>query len=144
MVLEPKHQRTPKTTNTTQDRDWETTCAQIMTLPLIATVFGEVSLISIIANMLILPLIPLAMLLTFIAGIFGMTLASIAGWFAWPAQLILSFITNLISLLASVSWALISVKLSWVQCLTIITTIVVLTYVLRMRTNFKDTQAILD
>ena len=55
-----------------------------MALPIIAVVFGELSLISIIANVIVLPLIPLAMLLTFIAGLGGMLGPFVAGWVAWP------------------------------------------------------------
>jgi competence protein ComEC len=49
----------------------ETFSAQIMTLPLILSVFGRLSIISIPANLVIVPFIPLAMLLIFLTGILG-------------------------------------------------------------------------
>lgn len=47
----------------------ETLSAQIMTLPLLMMSFGVISNVALIANMLILPFVPLAMLLTFISGV---------------------------------------------------------------------------
>jgi competence protein ComEC len=90
----------------------ETTAAQLMALPLIMWVFGDVSLISIIANALILPLVPLAMLFTFIAGTAGTLLPHAAGWLAWPAQYILSFMTDLIAIMSQLPYALVSVDIS--------------------------------
>jgi competence protein ComEC len=49
----------------------ETFSAQVLTAPLILASFGQFSNVSIIANLLVLPLVPIAMLLTFIAGFFG-------------------------------------------------------------------------
>ena len=47
----------------------ETLSAQIMTLPLLMMSFGVISNVALIANMLILPFVPLAMLLTFMSGV---------------------------------------------------------------------------
>ena len=47
----------------------ETLSAQLATLPLLMMSFGVVSNVALIANMLILPFVPLAMLLTFASGV---------------------------------------------------------------------------
>lgn len=93
----------------------ETSCAQLMTLPLIGFIFGELSLISLLANILILPLIPLAMLFTFIAGIGGMVFPAVSGLLAWPAALVLTYITDMVGLLARAPWALQEVAINSLQ-----------------------------
>ena len=91
----------------------ETTSAQIMALPIIVAIFGELSLISIIANVLIVPFIPYAMAVTFVAGLGGALIPVIAGWLALPAKVILTTMTAVISLLASVPFALVEVDVGW-------------------------------
>lgn len=63
-----------------------TTSAQIMVLPLLLFFFGSVSPLSIIVNILVLPLIPFAMLTGFIAGLVGLVniqLGAIVGYIPW-------------------------------------------------------------
>lgn len=91
----------------------ETICAQVMALPIIMVVFGELSLISVLANMLIVPFIPVAMALTFIAGLTGIFAPVIAGWIAIPAKVLLTSMTSMIELLSAPDWALIEVDISW-------------------------------
>lgn len=93
----------------------ESVSAQAMALPIIAVIFGEISLISILANAIILPLIPVAMMATFIAGLAGATVPYISGWFAWPADFLLTFMTDVITLLARVPWALKEINTNWLQ-----------------------------
>jgi competence protein ComEC len=78
----------------------ETLSAQLLTLPLIALVFGQYSPLALIANVLILPLIPLAMLLTFIAGLAGVFFPPIAEWIAWPAQALMNYMVWVVDGLA--------------------------------------------
>lgn len=113
----------------------ETTSAQLLTLPIIAVIFGEISLISLLANLIILPLIPLAMLTTFVAGLAGMILPSLAGWLAWPANLVLTFMTEMIQLLAQVPWALQPTDMNWLQLSTIYAAIIVVMIILRTKIN---------
>jgi competence protein ComEC len=91
----------------------ETVCAQIMALPIIMVIFGELSLISVIANMIVVPFIPIAMAFTFIAGLSQILIAPIAAWVAIPAKVLLTSMTTIIELLARVPWALIEVNVSW-------------------------------
>ena len=72
----------------------ETLCAEAMTLPLIMFIFGQVSLIGLIANILVVTAIPLVMLLCFVAGLAGMAVPLLAGWFAWPAHLLLTYMLD--------------------------------------------------
>jgi competence protein ComEC len=83
----------------------ETLCAQILTLPLILFIFGQLSIVAPLTNLLILPLVPLAMLVCFIAGLAGMFIPAWCGWFAWPAQIMLNIVLKVIDSFASLSWA---------------------------------------
>jgi len=84
---------------------FETMAAQIMTLPLILLLFGELPLLSLIANLLAAPFIPFAMALTFIAGVCGMTISAIAPIIALPAEIVLSYFVALVRFLATPEWA---------------------------------------
>lgn len=84
----------------------ESGCAQIMTAPLIAHIFGETSLIALPANMVIVPLVPLAMLLSLIAGLTGMVWSQLAAWLAWPARVLLEYMLEMCDLLSRVPHAL--------------------------------------
>jgi competence protein ComEC len=68
----------------------ESFAAQLMTLPLIMMIFGRISLVGLLANVLIVPLVPYAMLFSLIAGVAGMSVPVIAGWFALPARILLN------------------------------------------------------
>lgn len=78
----------------------ETMSAQVLTLPIIAYVFGQYSPLALPANLLIIPLIPLAMLLTFITGIAGLMVAPIAVIVGWPAQTLMSYMVAVVDRLA--------------------------------------------
>ncbi|MEO5949503.1 MAG: ComEC/Rec2 family competence protein [Candidatus Saccharimonas sp.] len=83
----------------------ETSSAQLVTLPIITAVFGQLSIIALLANLLILPLIPLAMLLTFIAGLAGFVVPALQSITAWPAQELLSLIVRVVEWCASLPGA---------------------------------------
>ncbi len=93
----------------------ETLSAQLMVLPIIAVIFGQVSVISLLANAIILPMIPVAMLLTFVAGLAGAFVPYISGWFAWPADFLLTFMVDTIRIMAKAPWALKEVNTNWLQ-----------------------------
>lgn len=83
----------------------ESTVAHILTFPLILYFFGQLSIVAPLSNLVILPLIPLAMAVSFVAGLAGMLIPAFAGWLAWPAMLVLGFITKAIDQFAGLSWA---------------------------------------
>ncbi len=84
----------------------ESLSAQLMVAPLIMYIFGQVSIIGIVANLLVVPLVPYAMLASMIAGLGGMMAASISGWFALPARLLLTYMIDVVNLLSRVPHAL--------------------------------------
>lgn len=83
----------------------ETLSAQLLTLPIIAYVFGQYSPLAIVANVLVLPLIPFAMLFTFVAGIGGLVLIPIAGLVGLPAEILLGYMTVVVDRLAQLPLA---------------------------------------
>ncbi len=88
----------------------ETLSAELMTLPLILTYFNQLSLIAPLANLLIVPLVPLAMLLSAIAAVAGALVPAIAGWLAWPAQILLTYMLDISHILARLPIAFVKVS----------------------------------
>lgn len=80
----------------------ESICAEIMALPLILYIFGQTSLAGVLSNVLIAAFVPLAMLLAVIAGLAGVLITPLAGWVAWPAVVILTYMLDTAHLLASI------------------------------------------
>lgn len=80
----------------------ESFAAQIMTLPLILFIFGESSYIVLLANLLVVPLIPLGMVAAFVAGAAGALIPILSGWFAWPAKLLLTYLLDMAGLVARI------------------------------------------
>lgn len=116
---------------------YETLAAQLMTLPLIMFIFGEVSLISIVANLLVVPMVPLAMLTSLVAGMAGMLIPAFAGWFAWPARLVLTYMLDVVHLLSKVPHALVSKSLALEQMVTLYGLIVTFCLALWHKTKHK-------
>ena len=90
----------------------ETLCAELATLPLTLFVFGSVSVVALLANMLVTPLVPIAMLATFTAGIASIVVPGVGAWLALPAHFILTYMTSTVAWLASISWAKQALSLS--------------------------------
>ncbi|MBQ6127915.1 ComEC/Rec2 family competence protein [Candidatus Saccharibacteria bacterium] len=65
--------------------------AALLTLPVLLYYFGQISLISVFANLLILPTVSIAMGLTFLTGIFALFLPHLATLFGSLATIILSY-----------------------------------------------------
>lgn len=83
----------------------ETIAAQLCTLPILILAFGQFSNVAILANVLILPLVPLAMLLTFIAGVGALVLPQLADICGAPAYWLLSYMTSIAQYTAGLPWA---------------------------------------
>ena len=90
----------------------ETIAAVIVTAPILINGFGQFSNVAIFANVLVLPLVPLAMLLTFIAGIGALLVPSIATIIGLPATWLLGYMTNVAQYLSHLSWAVTTVQIS--------------------------------
>lgn len=88
----------------------ETLSAQIITTPIILMSFGIFATYALIANVLVLPLVPLAMLCTFFAGIAGLLVPGIAPIVAFPATVILTYSTTVIEKVAALPNAQLEVE----------------------------------
>ncbi len=78
----------------------ESFAAELATLPYLLHTFGQMSFVGLIANTLIAAFIPIAMLLSAVAGITGMAASSFVGWVAWPATLVLTYMLDIATLLS--------------------------------------------
>jgi len=78
----------------------ESLCAEIMTLPYVLYIFGQMSTVGLLANLLVAALVPMAMLLALIAGLAGVAIPALAGWFAWPATLLLTYMLDVAGILS--------------------------------------------
>lgn len=90
----------------------ETVAALIVTAPILVGAFGQFSNVAIIANLLVLPLVPYAMLLTFIAGIGALVLPAVAWVVGLPATWLLGYMVGVAQWLSHLSWAVSNVQLS--------------------------------
>lgn len=96
----------------------ETFAAQLCTLPVILFIFGRLSVISILANVLVIPVVPFAMLASLVAGIYGMIGPFLfGGVMVLPARLLLEYILSISSFLAKAPYANVDFKLNSTQML---------------------------
>lgn len=91
----------------------ETVSAQIATAPIIIAAFGMLSNVAVISNLLVLPLVPLVMLLTFIAGVGSLVLPEISGIISLPATWLLHYMVSVTEYLASLPWVSSTVQSTW-------------------------------
>jgi len=83
--------------------------AVIFTAPILASNFGQLSLVSVFTNILIVPLLGLVLGLGFFAGILGI-IFPLAGQIAfWPVWLFLSYIYIVIDFAASIPFAAVQI-----------------------------------
>jgi competence protein ComEC len=86
----------------------ESVCAELMSTPYILYVFNQMSFIGLPANVLVVTLVPLAMLLSLIAGLAGMLTMQVCGWLAWPARLLLNYMLDISHVLAGLPHVFVS------------------------------------
>lgn len=124
----------------------ETLAAQLLTLPLIVGVFSQLSLIALVANVVVEPFVPLAMLASLAAGLIGLWLPLWGDLLAAPSSFLLGLILEIISALAALPWAMTSTGLQAPEMIACYVVIAGFTYALaranrrRQRARF----AILD
>jgi competence protein ComEC len=108
----------------------ETTSAQIFTLPVLLYYFGQISLIGLVTNLLLLPLVPLSMAaisLTILFGFMSIKIALVAGLFA---DLILIYFMAVIKFLGGLKYAQIQLPTNnLLLCLTLMLVIIATSYV---------------
>jgi len=83
----------------------ETIAAHIVTVPILALSFGTMSNVAIVANILVVPLVPLAMLLTFLCGVGVIVSVPFIQFLATPTTWLLGYMTNVASFVAEIPWA---------------------------------------
>lgn len=140
MVLAPLAQRYflgEKEPNFVRQILGETISAQIMTAPLLLYGFGQISNVAILANLLVLPLVPLAMLLTFITGIVGYIVPAIVEFVALPAQWLLNYMVAAATTTANVTWAQTQLDMSLVGLIVLYTLIIAAVVWMRRATGYK-------
>jgi competence protein ComEC len=123
----------------------ESIAAEIMTLPYILHYFGQMSLVSLPANMLVVALVPLAMLLSFIAGVIGFVAPIFVGWAALPAKLLLNYMLDITHLVSGVPHIFLeNIDLSFGQMLGIYIVVLIVVYSRNRKTKSKKYATITD
>ena len=123
----------------------ESLCAEIMTLPFVLHTFGQMSFIGLLANVMVVALVPLAMLLSLVAGLFGMLLAPVAGWFAWPARVLLTYMLDIAHILSKVPHIFVqNLSLPVAEMVGMYVLVVAMTYLLWDKTKQLKSDTITD
>ena len=119
----------------------ETMAAQVATLPIMIMAFHQFSLIAPLANILILPFIPLAMLLVAIAGGAAIALPYIMHIVSWPAEQLLHLQIAIIHWCADIPWALEKPIWQWWGAALYIGVVVLVVTHMKYQTKYKLYQA---
>lgn len=90
-----------------------TVSAQVAVLPLLLYYFHNFSLIAVLANVVVLPFIPAAMLLGFVTGVGGMIWSVLGTILGAPAWALTAFIIFLIRFFADIPGLSFQILLSW-------------------------------
>jgi len=83
----------------------ETISAHLVTIPIIALSFGVISNVAIVANLLVVPFVPLAMLLTFICGMGVMVGLPFIELIATPTSWLLDYMIRVARFVSEIPWA---------------------------------------
>lgn len=90
----------------------ETVSAQLFTMPIIVLSFSQISNVAIFSNLLILPLVPITMLATFVAGVGVLIVPFFADFLALPAIGLLKYMIFAVNKLAELPWVMSGVEIS--------------------------------
>lgn len=116
-----------------------TLAAQILTLPLMIGYFEQLSLISLPANALILPVQPAVMTWGGLATLVGMVSEPIGQMIAWVAWLPLTYTITLVRMFASVPYASIPVQAGWSLVLFLYGVIALVTWFAKQKKEARKT-----
>ena len=105
MVIAPLVEQRWTRPNTVRSLVVESLAAQATTAPLILTVFGNFSVVSPLSNAVVLPMVPLAMLLSFMTGAVAMVSPVAAAWIALPTAGLLGLAIGIIQWFATWPYA---------------------------------------
>jgi competence protein ComEC len=115
----------------------ETVAAHVVTIPIVVPAFGLLSNVAIPANILIVPLVPIAMLLTFIVGVTAMAIPVIVGIVGLPATWLLHYMTFTSQYLAGLPWAQTKVSPTWWMIVLYIVVLVAACVYMQRKTKFS-------
>jgi competence protein ComEC len=115
-----------------------TIAAQIFTLPLLSFHFGRISWVAIMANVLILPLVPACMALTFIVGSVGFTSAWLAQKVGFLLWLLLGYVVKTSKIIGSIPSIDIQYQMSWPLLLGLYLVMVELILLINLRSTRKN------
>lgn len=123
----------------------ETVSAHILTLPIVVATFSAVSNVAIFANMMIVPLVPLAMLLTFLSGLGSLALPFAASVIGYPATWLLTYMTATAQWWSELPWSQSEIVFGWHLVVIAYVAIILLIAVLVRKTRYSFRQTnILD
>ncbi len=123
----------------------ESFCAEIMTLPYVLYTFGQMSLVGLPANVMVVALVPLAMLLSVVAGLGGMLSTAGAGWLAWPANIILTYMLDIAHLLSKIPHSFLQkLSLSAGKMIGLYVVVIIVTFSLMAKTKLTNSGNITD
>lgn len=115
----------------------ETVAAHIVTIPIVVPAFGLLSNVAIPANILIVPLVPLAMLLTFIVGVTALTVPPIVEYVGLPASWLLHYMTFTSQYLAGLPWAQTKIHPTWWMIALYLVVLVAVCMYMQRKTRFS-------
>jgi hypothetical protein len=92
-----------------------------------------------VSNVLVVPLVPLGMLLSLIAGLAGTLIPTVAGFVALPASILLTYILDIIYLLSRVPHALIQLGMPLGPMVMLYALLLFLSFVLWQKTGKNGT-----
>lgn len=115
----------------------ESLAAYIMTLPLIMALFGNISIISPVANLLIVPLTPLVMLAGFLTALFGIA-TPLAPLIALPLRLLLFVMLWLMNTLANVPMASITIPAAGLTAYALYVPILIFTAIMHIQAKRRS------
>jgi competence protein ComEC len=87
-----------------------TLATQVFVSPYILYMMGSISIIGMVVNILVLPIIPLTMLIVFLTGAAGFIWGPLAIFFGWFAHILLSYELLIVEFFAKVPLASVSVR----------------------------------
>jgi competence protein ComEC len=91
-----------------------TLSAQIFTFPILIYNFGQISLISPLSNILILPILPAITILGFIFSFFGIIFEPIGYLFSFPCWLLLSYLLKVVDFCSKIPYSFLTLKVNFI------------------------------
>lgn len=131
-------ERANELTRTLSEIVLATLAAMLLTLPLIAYHFGQLSLISPLANLFILPAQPGVMIWGGLATLTGLVIPAVGQLFAWVSWLFLSWTIELVRFFAGLPFASVPITIPPLAIVALFAVILGLTWYLRQKPDRRD------